>query len=148
MIAKIEAGRLDPTYSKVNKIEQAIDRLSHMEKVKIQDIMVKKIISVDINDKILDIIKLMDVHSISQVPVIDQKERVIGLISESSILKKEDKIGKDTLVKQVMDEAPPIVSQETDIDVIKKLLPYYNLVLIKKQGKLVGLITRSDLIKH
>ena len=87
MVAKIEAGKLDPTYSNIKKIEQALESLTKQEEKEAKDIMIKNIISVNQNEKISNIIKIMNKHSISQLPVLDN-EKVIGLVSESSILNK------------------------------------------------------------
>ena len=144
MVAKIESNRLDPTYSKIKLIEQALESLTKHHEKEAKDIMNKSIISVTSNEKILEIIKIMNKNSISQVPVIE-RNNIIGLISESTILHKnnvENKIAKD-----IMDEVPPIIAKDTKIDVIKQLLRYYPLVLIKEKGELKGLITKADLIK-
>lgn len=147
MIAKIEAGRLDPAYSKVKRIEQALELLTKSHEKEAKDIMNKKIISISANEKISTIIKLMNTHNISQLPVISQ-ERVIGLISESSILSKNLEDLKNLTSKDIMDEAPPIIAKNAKLGVVKQLLQHYPLVLIKEKGKLIGLVTKSDLIKN
>src|SRR3989304_2247180 len=75
MIAKIEAGRLDPTYSYVKKIESVINSLTKHEEKEARDIMIKKI-------------KLMNKNEFSQLPVL-QAGKVVGLVTESSILEKD-----------------------------------------------------------
>ncbi len=105
--------------------------------------MNKNIISINQDEKISTIIKLMTEHSISQVPVVE-KGNLIGLISESTILQKE----KGTkFAKDIMEESPPIISKDTKLEVIKQLLYHYPLVLVKEKGNLKGLITKADLIK-
>src|SRR3989344_4468211 len=122
MVAKVESGRLDPTYSNVKKIEQALELLTKNYEKEAKDIMIKNIISVNKDEKISNIIKLMNKYTISQLPVLE-KDKVIGLILESSILNKNAKL-----------------------EVIKQLLRFYSLILIEDKGKLIGLITKSDLI--
>lgn len=146
MIAKIESSKLDPAYSKVKQIEQTLDFLTKQQESKAKDIMIKEIVSINYNEKISKIIKLMNEYSISQLPVIE-KESIIGIVSESSILNKNLDNIKNLTVKDIMEEPPPIISKTTKIEVIKQLLQYYPLVLVKENGKLVGLITKSDLIK-
>ncbi|MEK6835575.1 MAG: CBS domain-containing protein [Nanoarchaeota archaeon] len=145
MVAKIEANKLDPTYSNVKKIEQALELLTKHYEKEAQDIMIKNIISVSKDEKISSIIKLMNKHTISQLPVLDN-DKVIGLISESSILSKNLEDIKNLTATDVMDDIPPIIAKNTKIEVIKQLLRYYPLVLIKEKGKLIGLITKADLI--
>ena len=147
MIAKIEAGKLDPTYSYVKKIESAINSLFKKEEQKAKDIMIKKMITSEPEDKASNIIKLMSKHDISQLPVL-QGGKVVGLITESSILNKELDNIKSMKVKELMIEAPPLIAEGTGISVILSLLKYYPLVIISKKGKLTGLITKSDLLKN
>ena len=108
--------------------------------------MNKHIISVSKDEKITDIIKIMNKNAISQVPVIE-KDNIIGLISESSILNKNMEDIKHLKAIDIMESIPPIVDKSAEINVIKQLLKYYPIVFIKEREKLTGLITRADLIK-
>ena len=147
MIAKIESGKLDPTYSYIKKIENAINSLTQNKEKEAKDIMIKKIISVKPKDRVINVIKLMNKHSISQLPVL-QNGKVIGLVTESIILEKELEKIKDLKVKELMIGEPPIIAENTKISVVSSLLKYYSIVLILKKGKLTGLITKSDLLKN
>jgi|TARA_Y100000034_G_C6910215_1_gene424229 predicted transcriptional regulator len=146
MIAKIESNRLDPTYSKVKKIEEALDLLTKEQEKEAKDIMNKSIISISQDEKISNIIKIMNKNDISQVPVIN-KDKIIGLISESSILNKDLDEVKNLIAKDVMDNSPPIIDKNSKVETVKQLLQYYPLVLIEDKGNLKGLITKADLIK-
>ncbi len=146
LIAKIESGKLDPTYSKVKKIEQALEILTKHHEKEAREIMNKNIISVQENEKVSKIIELMNKNSISQVPVLNVGN-VLGLISESTILSKNLDDIKKLTAKDIMEESPPIIAKDTKIEVIKKLLQHYPIVLVKEKGKLIGLITKADLIK-
>jgi predicted transcriptional regulator len=70
---------------------------------------------------------------------------LIGLVSESTIL---DALlnPKSTRVRDIMQESPPIVSKTTSIQVVSNLLKHYPMVLVSEEGKLIGLITKSDLL--
>lgn len=146
MVAKIESGKLDPTYSYVKKIEDALSSLTKEHDKKAKDIMTENIISAGLNQKISKIIDLMNKYNISQLPVIE-KGKVIGMVSESSILSKKLDNVKNATAQDVIIDAPPIISKETRSEVIKQLLNYYSLVLVKEKGRLIGLVTRSDLVK-
>ncbi|MEK6952724.1 MAG: CBS domain-containing protein [Nanoarchaeota archaeon] len=146
MIAKIESGKLDPTYSYVKKIEQAIESLSKDEELKAEDVMTKKIIFVREDTKIKEIITIFAKHEISQVPVIE-KNIPLGLVTESTILALDNDISTK-VAGEIMIESPPIVSKSSKLSVIKSLLQFYPIILIKESEKLVGVITKSDIIKH
>ena len=85
LIAKIEAGRLDPTFSKTKRIFEAIDTLGKKKELKAEQIMNKWLISVRPNDGIKYAIDKMKKSNISQMPVIED-HKSIGVVSESIIL--------------------------------------------------------------
>ncbi len=58
-----------------------------MKKKKIRDIMTKDVVIAHPDDTIKKVIKELAEHDISGLPVIDDKNKVIGIISEKDILK-------------------------------------------------------------
>ena len=144
LIAKIEAGRLDPTYSNAIKIFDALKDFGEKQEVKAEQIMSEKMISILPDDSIKDAITKMKKQGFSQLPVI-QEHKAIGLISESDILDSLIE-NKGETVEDIMEGAPPVVSGETSASVISNLLKYFQMVLVSKKGKLVGVITKTDLL--
>ena len=144
LVAKIESGKIDPTFTKTKRIFETLDDLEKKEEIKAEELMNKKIVSVSPSNEIKESIGKMKKFGISQMPVID-KNKVIGLVSESTLLdglmsKKHEKIS------DIMGEAPPIVSKTTSVKIISSLLKHYPMVLVSESGKLIGLITKSDLL--
>lgn len=144
LIAKVEAGRLDPTYSKAQKIFEAIDSLGKKRELKAEEIMKKGIISAKPDESIRSAIEKMKKVNISQMPVIEE-HKSIGIVSESIILeallnKKGNKI------KDIMDDSAPVVSKNTTITAVSNLLRFYPMVLVSDGGELKGIITKSDLL--
>ncbi|MBI3334526.1 CBS domain-containing protein [Candidatus Pacearchaeota archaeon] len=146
MIAKIESNKLDPTYSYIKKIEHALEKLSKHQEKQAKDIMIPRILSAKPHDRVSSLIKLMGKHSISQLPVIE-RGNVLGLITESSLLSREKEEILHKFAQEIMEPAPPIVSPDASLPIIKQLLLFYSIILIKEKGKLTGLITKADLIK-
>jgi len=144
LIAKIESGRIDPTYTKTKKIFTALSEMEKKEEIKAGQIMTSKIISISPNAPIKEAIGKMKKFQISQLPVIDDS-KLVGLVSESTIL---DALlnPKGAEVREVMQEAPPIISKTTSIQVVSNLLRHYPVVVVSEEGKLIGLITKSDLL--
>ncbi len=145
LIAKIESGRVDPTYSKVKQIEEALQFLSSKKEPNLEVVMTKKIITAKPSEKATEVIKIMNNKNISQIPVLEG-DNVVGLVSESSALENAEKL-KILAAKDIMDEAPPIVSINTSLSVISNILKHYPLVLVKRKGILIGVITKSDLLQ-
>jgi len=145
MIAKIESGRLDPTYSQVRKIERAVEEFQREEGEKACEIMNRKVKTIDIKDKVKKVVSLMVKHNISQVPVV-KRGKIVGLVSESDLLELEDATEKN--VGEMMKESPPIVSRSARMEVVVSLLKFYPIVLVKDDGKLEGIITKADVLKR
>jgi len=103
-----------------------------------------KVVSVSSIDNIKNAISKMRKLGISQMPVIED-HKAIGTISETIVL---DALleNKGKTVEDIMEDAPPIVSKKASIKLISDLLRHYPLVLVSKTGKLVGVITKADLL--
>ena len=144
LIAKIESGRIDPTYSKTKKIFAALSELEKKEEIKAEQLMTSRMISVEPNDSIKDAISKMKKFQISQLPVIEN-HKLLGLVSESTILDAMLN-SKSASVREIMQEAPPIVSKTTSVNVVSSLLKHFPMVAVSEEGKLIGLITKSDLL--
>ena len=144
LIAKIESGKIDPTYTKTQKIFAALSELEKKEEIKAEQLMNTRIIDVSPNESIKDTIAKMKKSQISQVPVIDN-HKLMGIVSESTILDAMLN-SKATKVKEIMQEAPPIVSKNTSIQVVSNLLRYYTMVVVSEEGTIIGLITKADLL--
>lgn len=144
LIAKIEAGKIDPTFTKTKKIFETLDYLQNKEEVKAEELMNTKIISVAPDNTIKESIEKMKKFGISQMPVLDNSH-VVGLVAESTLL---DALmsGKSKKIQEIMEETPPTVSKTASIKVISNLLKHYQVVLVSDSGKLAGLITKADLL--
>ena len=128
LIAKIEASRLDPTYSNAMKIFTALNDLGTKQEIKAEQIMSEKVISAIPDELIKDTINKMKKHGFSQLPVI-QDHKATGIISESIILNSLiEKKGR--YVEDIMESAPPVISSNTSISVISNLLKYFQMVII------------------
>ncbi|MBI1936412.1 CBS domain-containing protein [Candidatus Woesearchaeota archaeon] len=144
LIAKIEAGRIDPTYTKTQKIFAALSDLEKKEEIQAGQLMTSKVIGVSPVDSIKDAIAKMKKYEISQLPVVDN-HKLMGLVSESIILDAMLN-SKAVIVREVMQDSPPIVSKTTSIQVVSSLLKHFPMVLVSEEGRLIGTITKSDLL--
>jgi predicted transcriptional regulator len=144
LIAKIESGKIDPTFTKTKKIFETLNDLENKEEIKAEELMNKKIISILPSNNIKESIDKMRKSGISQMPVIDN-HKVIGLVSESTLL---DGLmsKKDKKISDIMEESPPIISKTASTQIISNLLRHYPMVLVSESGKLIGLITKADLL--
>lgn len=145
LIAKIEAEKIDPTYSKVQKIFEALDRLNKKKEISAREIMQRKVITVKTNERVEEIIKIMRKKAISQVLVVDGK-KTVGVVAEKDILDKIDKDLNSLTAKDMMVEPPPVISEDTKMSVLTSLIRYYSILIVAKKGEVTGVITKYDII--
>jgi predicted transcriptional regulator len=122
-------------------------------KMSLKTIMNSPVITINSQETIGKSVDMMWKNGISQLPVIEDG-KVIGSIREETILNKfnEDNV-KDILKKSVISliEAPfPAVSIDTNPDDVLRLLSLgATAVLVNDHQRMVGIITKIDLIaKH
>lgn len=149
LIAKLESGRIDPSFTKVRKILDVLESINKKSEQKIADIMSKRIISCKSEDRVSAVVEKMRKDNISQLPVFD-KNQAVGMVSERVILEavSENKgdVGK-LKVRDIMDEPPPIVSKQTSSKVVSHLLKHFPIVMVTSKGKFVGVVTKTDVLR-
>ena len=147
LIAKIEAAKVEPTFNNVKRIFDVLNSLTN-DQIEASEIMIRKIIPCRRADSLTEVIELMRKHKISQLPVFDSGTPV-GMVSESTILDKvsDPKAAISNLkVADIMEDCPPIINPKTPSDIISNLLRLFPMVMVADRGKIVGIITKSDLL--
>ena len=94
-------------------------------------------------------LKLMSTHDVSQLPVMDGTE-CVGVVDEMSLTAKglENARLLDWPVSDVMDPPLPMVDLREPVDQVAKLLSKHNpAVLVRENGHLAGIVTRSDVLQ-
>jgi predicted transcriptional regulator len=151
LIAKLESNKIDPSYTKVKAIFDALERLEMESVIRAKDVLHNKVVEVQKTDKVSTAVQLMMKYGYSQLPVFDG-EHPVGSISEKTIL-SQVMAGKDLaqvstfFVGDIMDEALPQVGEDAPLSLVSGLLQVYPAVLMSKKGKVVGIATKADLLK-
>ncbi|MBR9680892.1 MAG: CBS domain-containing protein [Candidatus Altiarchaeota archaeon] len=143
-IAKIEGGKVDPAYSTVKRLFDALDVEKRQEK-EAKDIMSRKIVFVSPKDSIEVAIKRMVNLGFSQIPVVS-KNHVIGRISEKLLVHLDTK-DHSKPCDEVMDSPLITVGLHTKFSLLKEVLKLEEAVVVVDKGVLVGIITKNDLLK-
>jgi CBS domain-containing protein len=105
---------------------------------------------------------LMKTGWVRHLPVVDAANRVLGVITQRDVLKASmsSMAGADpiahqrwlgqVLVRDVMTKKPITVRPEADLSegVDKLLLGKFGCLPVVEQGKLIGLITETDLLRY
>lgn len=142
-IAKIEQGKVDPRLSTINKILRV---LTEGKERKCKDIMTKGVLFAKPDDYVFKVSEMMVRHSISQMPVMDRNV-VVGTITEEGIIRNLSPNIANEKVKKIMKQPLPTVPENTSVNAIRPLLEKHQGVLIARGREVVGIITRSDLLK-
>jgi predicted transcriptional regulator len=87
LIAKLESGKIDSSYTKVKTIFDVLDRLEAKTKIQEEKVSPNEVIGIQKDEPISRVVKLMKAHGYSQIPVFDGKQSV-GSISEKTILRQ------------------------------------------------------------
>jgi predicted transcriptional regulator len=151
LVAKLESGKIDSSYTKVKTIFDALDRLEAKTKIQEEKIVPNEVIGIQKDEPVSKVVRLMKEHGYSQIPVFNGKQPV-GSISEKTIL-RQILAGKDLAqisklpTEDVMEEAFPQVSEDAPLSLISSLLQTYSAVLVSKKGVVVGIITKADLLR-
>ena len=168
-------GYLDITFGDFKELyhvacSHALTRL--MQSVKAGDIMTKKVISVKKQTSAKEIAEVMARHGVSGIPVIDDDEQVVGIISENDFLsrmgKKEVKSfmniiarcleNKGCLAVPIRNQsaedimtAPVITaSEDTPVSEIVNLFAEKKInrvPILSQEMKLVGIVSRADALQ-
>jgi predicted transcriptional regulator len=151
LVAKLESGKIDSSYTKVKMIFDVLDRLETKTKIQEEKVIPNEVIGIQKNEPIAKVVRLMKEHGYSQIPVLDGKQSV-GSISEKTIL-RQILAGKDLAqlsklpTEDIMEEAFPQVGEDAPLSLISSLLQTYSAVLVAKKGTVVGILTKADLLR-
>jgi cystathionine beta-synthase len=124
--------------------------LGHLLRAKRGGDDVPKVVSTAPGATVRQALRLMILHDVSQLPVMDG-DNCVGSVSDWSLSAKsiEDTKVLDTTVSDIMDAPFPVIDSAQQVDTIAKLLTKTNpAVLVRDDGRVVGIVTRSDMLNH
>ena len=108
------------------------------------------IVSVTPGQTVRQALRLMSLHDVSQLPVMDGTN-CVGSVSDWSLSAKSLDNTKllDATVSEVMDAPFPVVDVAQPVDAVAKLLSKSNpAVLVRTNGTVQGIVTRSDMLNY
>lgn len=152
IIAKIESGTVDPSYSIAKRLVEALEKESiQVSRPRVSEIMSRPVISVSKTQLVRDAVDTMRKRGYSQLPVFDGN-RCVGSISEKTILDRAAR-GEplesllNNRVRDIMDSPLPMVNDDTPLEMVLGLLQGNYGVLVTKGESTIGILTKSDILK-
>lgn len=118
--------------------------------MQVKDVMTKDIVIANTNDTIIDVAKLMAHHNIGCVPIIENGNKVLGVITDRDIVVEMAKNSYDpynTLATSIMSDNVYFVRPDVDVkfafDLMKK--QQVRRLPVMENGKILGMISLGDL---
>ena len=109
-----------------------------------------EVISVGPKDTLLTAFKRMRQADVSQVPVLDEKGRAVGILDESDLLVKvhRDSTHFNDAVKSAMTDKIETLPPTAKINDLLEVFDRGRVAIVMHNDKFLGLITRTDLLSY
>lgn len=146
LIARIEAGDVDPRLSTLRSIVNALEE-AEGGLLRAEDLMNSPVASVEPDASVSETTALMDERGFSQVPVV-REGTPQGLIGTEDIRQQTGNHVGDLPVADVMREAISTVEPDALIDTVDSHLDHNDAVLVVEDGETVGIMTGADIARH
>lgn len=116
-----------------------------MKHTQVGEVMTADVVSVDRSATFREIAKLLADYDITGLPVVDEDDRVVGVVSESDLLARKALTAADIM------SAPAVTvhAQESvsEAGQLMTRLGLQRLPVTDEQERLVGIVTRRDLLR-
>ena len=148
-LSRIERGQIRPSYDLVQRIDAYLAQHEGIAAphLKARDVLRRTLVSVPADAPLADAAQTMENGGYSQLPVSDAG-RVTGSVSEAELLRALARPnGRRQRVREIQQGAFPQVDIDCPADVLAGLLTHYPAVLVAERGALLGIVTKTDLIR-
>ncbi len=103
------------------------------------------------------VVALADAH-VSALPVLDRRQRFVGVLSTTDILEAEaecsdarerERLFKETLVRDIMTPNPQTVEPDDEVRDVAQRMLYLEVhrLFVVYDGQLVGVVSQSDIVR-
>ena len=139
-------------------------------RISVRDVMTKNVIKIRADADFNEVTNLLSEHRISGLPVVDEDDRVIGVITEADVLSmagmrkehgfkdiirhilgeplsgpKESRRLRDVMSSPAITTGPEADIREVALTLDEKRIK--RLPVVDEQGRLIGVISRADIVR-
>jgi len=115
------------------------------------DVMIKDVITVRESTPLKEVARLFSERKITGAPVVDDQGKLVGVISETDIIRKTTSIGawSPSLAGQIMTKPVVTVSPTDTLQRVCELMFNRRIhrVVVAEGSKIVGIITTMDILR-
>lgn len=125
--------------------------------MKVSDLMRTDVKTIGPDATIAEAVELLAEEHVSGLPVVDKHDRIVGVLSSTDILEAEaeatgadrDRLFDNTTVEELMTPTPRLAAPDLDIREAAQQMLYLDVhrLFVEQNGKLVGVISQSDLVR-
>lgn len=121
--------------------------------MKVKEIMSKDMVIADKDDTILDVAKLMRYHNIGCVPIVENGEKVLGVVTDRDIVMNMARFNSDpsnTFAKEIASELVYKVKPDAEIEQALELMKRQRVrrLPVMENECLVGMLSLGDAAVH
>lgn len=117
----------------------------------VKSLMSSNVISVLPETSIITAIDIILSNNFNGVPVADKTGILVGIITKYDLIVKRDSVRDDMTVKEVMNKEPLVLQEDVSLeDAVRAFSEHHRvdpIPVINKEQRLVGIISRYDLVK-
>jgi len=133
---------------------------------KVQDVMTRTVAVVAADTPFKEVARRLAEHRVAALPVIDARDRAIGIVSEADLLVKEEHIGLDrrrrrataedlrkstaTTAREVMTSPAVTIGPDAPLADAARVMHergFRSLPVVDADGRVIGIVARRDLLK-
>jgi len=118
----------------------------------VRTLMNDQLITVFPEDTLVDVAREIAAHGIGAVPVVDNEQSLVGILSTSDLVRLLHKGGRleGKLARDTMSPEPISIDEFATVDEAIGVMQNAQIrhLPVVREGRLVGLVTDADLIRH
>ncbi|WP_405890954.1 CBS domain-containing protein [Streptomyces sp. NBC_01527] len=114
------------------------------------DLMTPTVVSVQRGTTFKEIARLLDEFDITAVPVVDEDDRPVGVVSEADLLRSRSSRGRANTAVDLMNHPAITAAPEWNVVRAARVMEKHKikrLPVVDGEGRLIGVLSRSDLLQ-